>query len=40
MVTKTESLTKEVQNLLFFEIVEYPKAIECYWLVCTPVFVL
>ena len=28
--TKTESATKEVQNLVFFGIVEYQKANECY----------
>ena len=40
MVTKTEIVTKEVQNLVFFGIVEYQKANECYWLVCAPVYTL
>ena len=40
MVTKTESVTKEVQNLVFFGDSWISKAIECYWLVFTPVYTL
>ena len=37
MVTIDESITEEVDNLVFSAGVKYEKDIEYYWVVCTPI---